>query len=50
MNLVVVLSEEEINKMKREAEANADEDNKKKERVDKLNQADSLIFQTEKQI
>ena len=44
------LSEEEINKMKREAEANATEDNKKKEEVDTLNKADSMVFQTEKQI
>ena len=44
------LSEEEIDKMKKEAEANAEEDNKKKEKVEKINQADGLIFQTEKQI
>jgi molecular chaperone DnaK len=44
------LSEEEIEKMKREAEANADADAKKKEEVEKLNQADNLIFQTEKQL
>jgi len=44
------LSEEEIKKMKAEAEANADEDKKAKERIDKLNSADALIFQTEKQI
>tara|TARA_B110000046_G_scaffold28052_1_gene28724 strand:- start:18650 stop:20575 length:1926 start_codon:yes stop_codon:yes gene_type:complete len=44
------LSEEEIAKMKREAEENADTDNKAKEEVDKLNAADSLIFQTEKQM
>ena len=44
------LSEEEINRMKKEAEANADEDSKKKEKVEKLNQSDALIFQTEKQI
>ena len=36
--------------MKEEAEANADADRKAKEEVDKLNSADSLIFQTEKQI
>jgi molecular chaperone DnaK len=36
--------------MKKEAEANAEEDNKKKEKVEKINQADGLIFQTEKQI
>lgn len=44
------LSEEEIEKMKREAEANADSDKQAKERVEKLNAADSLIFQTEKQL
>jgi molecular chaperone DnaK len=44
------LSEEEIAKMKAEAEANADSDKAARERVDKLNQADSLIFQTEKQL
>jgi molecular chaperone DnaK len=44
------LSEEEIAKMKREAEANADSDRKAREEVDKLNQADSLAFQTEKQL
>lgn len=44
------LSEEEIAKMKREAEENADADKKAKEAVDTLNQADSLIFQTEKQL
>ncbi|MBW6484416.1 MAG: molecular chaperone DnaK [Vicingaceae bacterium] len=44
------LSEEEIAKMKREAEENADADKKAKETVDTLNQADSLIFQTEKQL
>jgi len=44
------LSEEEIDRMKKEAEANAEEDNKKKEKVEKVNQADGLIFQTEKQI
>ncbi len=42
------LSDEEIEKMKREAEANADADNKIKEQADKLNQADATIFQTEK--
>ena len=40
----------EIEKMKQEAEANADEDNKKKEEAETVNQADSLIFQTEKQL
>ena len=44
------LSEEEIKKMKAEAEANAEEDRKAKERIDKLNAADALIFQTEKQL
>jgi molecular chaperone DnaK len=44
------LSDDEIKKMKAEAEANADEDKKAKERIDKLNGADALIFQTEKQI
>lgn len=44
------LSEEEIQKMKAEAEANAEADKKEKERVDKLNAADALIFQTEKQM
>ena len=42
------LSKEDIDKMKREAQANADEDRKARERVDKLNAADSLVFQTEK--
>lgn len=44
------LSEDEINRMRAEAEAHADEDKKVKERVEKINQADSLIFQTEKQL
>lgn len=44
------LSDEEIEKMKNEAEANADADKKAKEEIDKLNQADSLAFQTEKQL
>jgi len=44
------LSEEEIKKMKAEAEANAEDDKKAKERIDKLNAADALIFQTEKQL
>jgi len=43
------LTEEEIEKMKQEAEANADADQKAKEQVDKLNSADQMIFQTEKQ-
>ena len=44
------LSDEEIKRMKDEAAANADSDQKEKEKIDKLNQADSLIFQTEKQL
>ena len=44
------LSKEEIEKMKKEAEANADADKEARERVDKLNAADSLIFQTEKSL
>jgi len=44
------LSEEDIEKMKKEAEANADADQKIKEEVEKVNAADSLIFQTEKQL
>ncbi len=44
------LSDEDIKKMKAEAEANAETDKKAKEEVDKLNSADSLIFQTEKQL
>ena len=44
------LTDEEIQKMKQEAEANADADKKEKEKVEKLNTADSLIFQTEKQL
>jgi molecular chaperone DnaK len=44
------LTEDEIKKMKEEADAHAEEDKKAKERIDKLNSADALIFQTEKQI
>ncbi len=44
------LSDAEIEKMKKEAEANAESDKKAKEEVDKINQADSMIFQTEKQL
>ena len=44
------LSEEEIKKMKQEAEANADTDKKVKETADKINGADGMIFQTEKQL
>jgi len=44
------LTKEEIERMKREAEIHAEEDRKKKERVEKLNAADALIFQSEKQL
>ena len=44
------LSKEEIEKMKAEAEANAEADKKEREKIDKLNQADSMIFQTENQL
>jgi len=44
------LSQDEIDRMKKEAEANADADQKAKEKIDKLNEADSMIFQTEKQL
>ncbi len=44
------LSKEEIERMKKEAEMNADADKKAKEEVDLVNQADSLIFQVEKQL
>lgn len=44
------LSKEEIDRMKAEAEANAEADKKERERVDKLNQADSMVFQTENQL
>ena len=44
------LSDDEIKRMKQEAEANAESDKKAKETADKINQADSLIFQTEKQL
>ena len=44
------LTEEEIEKMKKEAEANADADKKVKEEAEKLNSADQMIFQTEKQL
>lgn len=43
------LTKEEIEKMKNDAKANEESDKKEKERVEKINQADSLIFQTEKQ-
>ena len=44
------LSDEEIERMKKEAEANADSDKKAKEEVEKVNAADAMIFQTEKQL
>ncbi|WP_010253418.1 molecular chaperone DnaK [Myroides injenensis] len=44
------LTEEEIQRMKKEAEANADADKKAKETVEKINEADAMIFQTEKQL
>jgi molecular chaperone DnaK len=44
------LTEEEIERMKKEAEANADADKKVKEEAEKLNSADQMIFQTEKQL
>ena len=44
------LTEEEIEKMKSEAEANAEADKAAKEKVEKLNEADAMIFQTEKQL
>ena len=44
------LSDDEIKRMKAEAEANAEADKKAKEQVDKLNKADATIFQTEKQL
>jgi len=44
------LTEEEIQRMKAEAEANAESDKKAKETADKLNEADGMIFQTEKQL
>ena len=44
------LTDDEIKKMKMEAEANAEADRKQKEEVEKVNQADSMIFQTEKQL
>jgi molecular chaperone DnaK len=44
------LTDAEIQKMKQEAQANADSDKKEKEKIEKINQADSLIFQTEKQL
>ena len=44
------LSEEEINRMKADAQANADADRQNKERIEKINQADTMIFTTEKQL
>ena len=44
------LSKEDIDKMKQEAEVNAESDRLAKDRVEKLNAADSMIFQTEKQL
>jgi len=44
------LSDDDIKKMKEEAQRNADSDKKMKEEVDKINQADTMIFQTEKQL
>lgn len=44
------LSQDDIERMKREAEVNAASDKAEKEKIEKLNQADSLIFQTEKQL
>ena len=44
------LSKDEIERMKAEAEANADADKKEREKIDKLNQADSMVFQTENQL
>lgn len=44
------LSDDDIKRMKEEAQANAEADKVAKERIDKINQADSMIFQTEKQL
>jgi len=44
------LSQEEIDRMKREAEANADSDKKAKEEADKINEVDAMIFQSEKNL
>jgi len=44
------LSDDEINRMKEEAKAHAEEDQKAKDKIDKLNTADGMIFQTEKQL
>ena len=44
------LTDAEIQRMKQEAQANSESDKKEKEKIEKINQADSLIFQTEKQL
>lgn len=44
------LTDAEIQKMKQEAQANAENDKREKEKIEKINQADSMIFQTEKQL
>jgi molecular chaperone DnaK len=44
------LTDEEIEKMRKEAEANAETDKQEREKIEKINAADSLIFQTEKQL
>lgn len=44
------LTQDEIDRMKKEAEANAESDKREKERIEKLNKADSMIFETEKQL
>ena len=44
------LSKDEIDRMKAEAESNAENDKKEREKIDKMNQADSMIFQTENQL
>lgn len=44
------LSDDDIKRMKEEAQANAESDKKAREKIDKINQADSVIFQTEKQL
>ncbi|MBS1505580.1 MAG: molecular chaperone DnaK [Bacteroidetes bacterium] len=44
------LTDAEIQKMKQEAQANAENDKREKEKIEKINQADSMVFQTEKQL
>jgi molecular chaperone DnaK len=44
------LTDAEIQKMRQEAQANAESDKKEKEKIEKINQADSMVFQTEKQL